>query len=131
MSFGARLTHTVSVVRKADAGTFDDYNLPITSDVVIETVKAAIQPRIIPRSQQEVPSFSQGGASFSDHVIFMFPTDLTTADAILHDAATCPLLRDLPTSRFEIVGVPNAAGLGHHLEVQARQIDSAQEAEGS
>lgn len=127
MSFGSRLQHTVSIVRQDDNGTFDDYGQPVTVDEVLSTVKAAIQPR----NERERDSASQGGPAVGDHVIFMFPTDLTTADAIFHDDTICPLVSDLPTSRFEIVGVPNAAGLGHHLEVQARLIESAQGAIGS
>ena len=127
MSFGSRLTHTVSIVRKSDAHTLDDYGQPVTSDEVIETVKAAIQPR----RENEREAVSQAGAATADHVIFMFPTVLRTADAIFHDQSVCPVVRDLPTARYEISGVPNAAGLGHHLEVQARLISASQLATGS
>lgn len=127
MSFGSRLTHTVSIVRKNDSNTLDDYGQPVTSDQVIATVKAAIQPR----SGSEQEATSQGGAAVTDYVIYLFPIDLTTADAIFHDEAVCPVPSDLPTGRFEISAVPNAAGLGHHLEVQARLVASAQEAAAS
>jgi head-tail adaptor len=127
MSFGSRLTHTVDIIRETDSGTLDDYGQPVTTEAVLATVKAAIQPR----SQREIALISQGGAAVSDHVIYLFPTELTSADAILHDSADCPVLKDLPTSRFEVIGVPNAAGLGHHLEVAARVVASPQEAEGS
>ncbi len=127
MSFGSRLTHTVSIVRKADAHTLDDYGQPVTSDDVIATVKAAIQPR----RENEQDAVSQAGPAVANYVIFMFPTDINTADAIFHDADVCPVAGDLPTGRFELQGVPNAAGLGHHLEVQARLIEAAQLAVGS
>ena len=127
MSFGSRLTHTVAIVRKADSHNLDDYGQPMTADAVIATVKAAIQPR----RENEQAATSQAGPAVADYVIFMFPTDLSTADAIFHDADVCPLVRDLPTGRFELQGVPNAAGLGHHLEVQARLIEAAQLAAGS
>ena len=127
MSFGSRLTHTVSIIRKADAHTLDDYGQPVTTDAVISTVKAAIQPR----RENEQGAVSQAGVATADHVIFLFPTNLRTADAIFHDQTVCPVVRDLPTARYEISGVPNAAGLGHHLEVQARLIESAQLATGS
>lgn len=124
---GSRFTHTVSLIRRTASGSYDDYNQPIASDTVLATVKAAIQPR----TQREQALISQAGAAVSDHVIYMFPTDLSTADAILHDAEDCPVTSDLPTARFEIAGVPNAAGLGHHLEVEARLVAAPQEAEGS
>jgi hypothetical protein len=84
-------------------------------------VRAAIQPRRR-GGDREAPLVSEAGVTLSDHVIYMRPTDITTADAIEHDASVCPVLNDLPTCRFEIVGVPNAAGLGHHLEIDAKLV---------
>lgn len=127
MSFGSRLTHTVSIIRTSESGTLDDYGQPIRTEAVLSTPKAAIQPK----SQREKTLFSQGGAEISTHTIFLFPTDLTTADALLHDAADCPVTVDLPTARYQIDGIANAAGLGHHLEVDARLVASPGEAEGS
>jgi head-tail adaptor len=126
MSFGSRLTHTVSVIR-ATEGALDEYGQPTVTESVLATPKAAIQPR----SEREKALIGQGGAAISDFVIYLFPTELNTSDAILHDEAACPLTSDLPTSRFEITGISNAAGLGHHLEVAARMVASPQEAEGS
>ena len=81
MSFGSRLTHTVSIVRKADAHTLDDYGQPITSDEVIDTVKAAIQPR----RENEQGAVSQAGAATADHVIFLFPTSLRCEHGLVTD----------------------------------------------
>lgn len=125
-AFGSRLTHTVTIVRETPTDTLDDYGQP-TVTTSQRTVKAAVQPR----TEREQALMSNAGAAVSDHVIYMFPTDLTTADAIVHDEGTCPVASDLPTGRFEIVGVPNAAGLGHHLEVEANMVASPAEAEGS
>lgn len=127
MAIGSRLTHTVAIVRSSATGSYDDYNQPVVSEAVVGTVKAAIQPK----TEREQLAVSQAGAAVSDHTIFLLPTDLTTADAILHDAETCPLTHDLPTARFEISGVANAAGLGHHLEVDVRLVASPIEAVGS
>lgn len=126
MSFGARLTHTVSIVHRADSGSLDDYGQPTMTETA-HGAKAAIQPR----RASEVAAISQAGVALSDHVIFLFPTDITVADYVLHDQLTCQMHPDFPTSRFEVVGVPNAAGLGHHLEVAAKLIQTAAEAEGS
>lgn len=130
MSFAARLTHTVSILRDHETGSEDAHGQPLTSEQSIATVKAAIQPRS-GFVEQEADAISQAGPALSEHVIFMLPTDLTTADVIYHDAAVCPVTSDLPTARFEIVGVPNAAGLGHHLEVVARMVGGALAAAGS
>lgn len=127
MPIGSRLTHTVDIVRATATGTLDDYGQPVESEAVLASVKAAIQPR----TQREMETVSQAGAAVTTHAIYLLPTDLTTADYISHDASACPLSADLPDGRFEIIGIANAAGLGHHLEVDARLIASPQEAEGS
>lgn len=126
-AFGSRLTHTVSIIRQFDSSNLNDYGQPITSDVELASVRAAIQPR----KAREQDAVGQGGPSVTDYVVYLFPTDLTTADAIFHDEAVCPVPNDLPTGRFEISGVPNAAGLGHHLEVACHLVAAAAESEGS
>lgn len=127
MAFGSRLTHSVAVVRRSNGATYDDYNHPVQNEAVLATVKAAIQPA----SAREQALQSQAGAVVADATIYLFPTDLTTADALVHSATDCPVSADLPTSRFEVVSIQNAAGLGHHLEVLARRVASPQDAEGS
>lgn len=127
MSFGDRLTHTVTIVRQVATGAQGDYGHATTADSVLATVKAAIQPR----RERELAATDQGGVATSEYVLFLLPTDITTADAIVHDPDTCPVSADLPAARFEIIGTPNAAGLGHHLEVQARLNGAPQEADGS
>lgn len=127
MSFAARLTHTVSIIRQDKTGAESDYGHPVTEDQVLSTVKAAIQPR----NGREADLVSQGGPAVGDHVIFLLPTDLTTADAILHDHLACPVTADMPSARFEIEVIRNAAGLGHHLEVDVTLVGSPQAAEGS
>lgn len=127
MPIGSRLTHTVAIKRTTDTGAFDDYNQPIVTESTLATVKAAIQPR----TADEMAAVSQAGAGFGDHVIFMLPTDVTGADAIEHDQGDCPLTSDLPTLRFEIDGIRNAAGLGHHLEIDARLVQAEQDVTGS
>lgn len=125
--FGSRLTHTVTILRATGSGVFDDYGHETSTPSESAALKAAIQPR----TEREQALLSQAGAAVSDHVIYMYPADLSTADAIYHDAAECPVENDLPTSRYEVIGVPNAAGLGHHLEVEARLVASPAEAAGS
>ena len=127
MSFGSRLTHTVDIERAVVSGGETDYGADLVTPTILATVQAAIQPL----SQQEAAAFSQAGAAVSTHRIYLFPTNITTADAVIHDPLTCPATADLPYSRFEVTGVPNAAGLGHHLEVEAVLVASPQEAEGS
>lgn len=121
MSFASLLGHSVTIIRPSSTGDPDDddeYGQPVRTESSTATVRAAIQPK----TEREIALSTQGGAASSDHKIFLLPTHLTTADAIVHDAQLCPMRPDLPDARFEIIGVPDAAGLGHHLEVDARLI---------
>lgn len=121
MSIGSRLTHTVTIVRLAvstDPDDDDEQGQPMRTESELATVKAAIQPK----TDREVALTTQAGATVADHRIYLLPTDITTSDAIVHDAQECPMRPDLPDARYEVTGVPDAAGLGHHLEIEARVI---------
>jgi hypothetical protein len=127
MPIGSRLQHTVAVVRRGESGVFDDYNQPVFDETVLATLAAAIMPK----DEREQLLASQVGAGLSDHTIFTLPTDLTGADYIVHDQGDCPMTEDLPHMRFEIAGIRNAAGLGHHLEIDARAVQGVQDVTGS
>lgn len=121
MSLGALLTHRVQIVRQTE-GALDDYGQPIVTPVTIALdVPAAIQPR----SAREMALVSQAGAAVSDHTIYLFPQDLTTADSIVHEPDDCPMRVDLPQGTYQVVAVPSGAGLGHHLEIAANLIEGA------
>jgi len=120
VSFDSLLRHTVTIVRSFDDGTEDEYGQPETSQVVVATVRAAIQPR----ADREATLTTQAGVVVADHLIYLRPTDVTTADYVVHDPTTCDAPDDLAYERYEIVGTPNAAGIGHHLELDARLISS-------
>jgi head-tail adaptor len=118
VSFDSLLTHTVSLVRRLDSGVDDDYGQAITDETVVSAVRASIQPK----SDREAALVSQAGTAVSDHVIYIRPLDVSTADLVVHDRAACGLADDLPDGRYELIGTPAAAGLGHHLELDARLI---------
>lgn len=121
VSIASRLTHTVTIVRTSSTGDPDDddeFGQPVYSEAVVATVKAAIQPK----KAEEVALTTQAGAVVSDHRIYLLPIGITTADAIVHDAQDCPMRPDLPDARYEVMSVPDAAGLGHHLELEAQLI---------
>jgi len=128
---GEFLPHRVSIIRHGSIldedgdPVLDDYGQPTTEDVTVATgVAAGIQPK----SAREVASVVQAGASISDHRIYMHPRDVTTADVIVHDPDACPMRTDLPDARYSVVGVPDAAGAGHHLEIAAKLVGSPQSA---
>jgi hypothetical protein len=118
------LTHRVSLVRRVavlgedDQPTVDEYNLPVTAEQATSGIAASIQPRTV----REMASLTQAGPALSDYRIYLRPRDIRTSDVIVHDPDACPVRTDLPLARFEIVGVPDAAGAGHHVEVWAKHV---------
>ena len=131
MTISARfLNHRVSIARRVvtlDEGevVLDDYGQPTTTETTLaSTVAAGIQPK----SARELAAISQAGVASSSHNIYMLPRDITTADAIVHDASECPVRTDLPDLTFQVVAVPDAAGAGHHLEIDAQIVGSQQSA---
>lgn len=127
MPIGTRLEHTVDIVRSTTTGSYDDYNQPVTTPGVFATIKAAIQPK----DAEEQAAVSQAGAGISDHTIYTLPVDIAGGDAVVHDQGDCPMDPDLPTMRFEVGGIRNAAGRGHHLEIDARAVQPEQDVTGS
>jgi hypothetical protein len=135
MSFGDRLIHDLVIERPEHlmAGgeeDLDELGQPLREFVQLETVKGLPQPK----SAQERSLISQAGVALSDYTVYLFPTDLTSADRIRHTASACPVPApgDLPDAIFELVGAPrNAAGVGHHFEVDCRFVASAATVEGS
>ena len=130
MSFASRLIHTVHLERDVATGTEDEYGQPVNETEVGENFRAAIQPK----TAREVALVTQAGAPFTDTTIFCLPRVMTTADKIVHDASSCPVVaaRDLPDGTYELSGIRNAAGLGHHLELDAKVIGAGAAAvEGS
>lgn len=127
MSLDRFLTHRVSVVRRVevldgqDDPVVDEYNHPTSTEQTTTGVPASIQPR----SARELANLAQAGAALSDHRIYMRPRDISTADVIVHVASACPMRTDLPDGRYEIVGVPDAAGAGHHVEIAAKLVSAA------
>ncbi len=122
MPISDRLTHVVHLVRDVTTGTDDEYGQPTTTLDVGEDFRAAIQPK----SAREIALISQAGAAIGDWTIFLLPRVVTPADKVIHESEVCPVREeaDLPDATFELTGVRNAAGLGHHLELDARLIGS-------
>ena len=120
MSYPGLLDHRVQVVRMAATGATDEYGRAVTAQVVVGTVRAAIQAK----SAREVAALHEAGAALTDHTIFMEPAaGASTADALVHDPALCPKApHDLPTGRYELSSVRNAVGRGHHIEADARLV---------
>lgn len=104
MSFDALLRHTLVVKRLAATGTFDDYGQPATAETTVATVAG----RIAPKSVREVALLSQAGAVVSTHTGYIRPLPGLDTGCWIESGGV----------RYDIVGMPDAAGQGHHLELE-------------
>lgn len=110
MSFDDRLIHTLVIERPTD-GTVDDYNQPTTTYAALATVPGLIQPK----TAREVAQLNQAGAVVSTHTAYLRPTEVQPSDRLLIAAGDM-------AGTYEIDGIRNAAGIGHHLEADCRMV---------
>lgn len=117
MSFAGKLLHTL-VVERPSLSTDDEYGQPARTYSTYAEIKGLPQPKTI----REVALLSQGGAVVGEWTVFLAMIALKESDRIVHDPLICPMpgVRDLPYGTFEPTGIRQAAGIGHHLEVDAR-----------
>ena len=109
MSFDDRLVHAL-VIERATEGAVDDYNQPARTWAPLATIRGLVTPK----SALEVAQFNQAGATVSTYTIYLRPTDLKASDWIRFEPDD--------GRRFEIDGVRDAAGLGHHFECDAHLV---------
>jgi hypothetical protein len=109
MSFDRLLIHRLDVKRAAATGTLDEYGQPITAP---STVASAVPGLIQPRTVRELVLASQAGAQIGTHVAFMRPLTGLANDCWF----------ELGGVRFDIVGIADAAGRGHHLEISLQAV---------
>lgn len=111
MSFAALLNERV-VIERVTPGAEDEWGNPALEWATLATVDGSVQPK----SATEVALQSQGGAEITTHVIYLLPTDITGADRVRLEA-------DAEGPYYQLTGKPrDAAGRGHHLECDAREI---------
>lgn len=108
MSFDSRLVHTIAIER-ATPGTVDDYNQPSETWATIATVPALVQPK----SGRELAQLNNAGPVRFEYRIFMRVTDVAEGDH---------LVRQDPGEVYQIGFVADAAGIGHHLEIEASRV---------
>ena len=109
MSFDALLVHRLAVER-ATSGTLDAYGQPARTYATLATFRGRIEPK----SAREVAALSGAGAVVSDHTLYARPRDLRESDRIRFEPADGRL--------FEITGIRDSAGAGHHLTVDLTLI---------
>lgn len=110
MSFDSRLRHQVAIMR-GTPGAVDEYNQPTITYSAIATVPALIQPR----TGREAIQDNEAGPMRGTYQVFMRPADVVEADHLIcQDSGVDGI--------YEIIFVANAAGLGHHLELDATRV---------
>jgi hypothetical protein len=108
VSFDSRLIHTLVVKRMAATGALDEFGQPVTAEVTVATVKGLIKPR----RAREVALASQAGVVLGEHTGYIRPlSGLDTGCWIEHDSV-----------RFDILSMPDAGGVGHHLELGLKRV---------
>lgn len=109
MSFDGLLIHKLAVER-ATSGPPAEYGQPTRTYATLATFRGRIEPK----SAREVAQLSGAGAVVSDHTLRTRPRDLRESDRIRFDPADGRL--------FEITGIRDPAGSGHHLTVDLTLI---------
>jgi hypothetical protein len=118
MTFGGLLRHEVTIWREVQQLGSD---LQPATDVRGQPVRApqalrTVRCRIEPLTAREVAQLSQAGPVIADHMVYMWPVDLTTADYLEPEPPD--------GRRFEVLHIDDGGGAGHHLQVQCRVISS-------
>lgn len=98
-------------IERSTAGTEDAYGMPAQTWA---TLKAGIPASVQPLSSRELADLSQGGPVASDHAIYLLPTDLKAADRIRMDPDDGRV--------YQVDGIRDEAGIGHHLKVMAHLV---------
>jgi len=104
-----RYPHAI-VIERASDGADDDRGVPVQTWATLDTVDAWVQPK----SARELAQLSQAGPVTSTHNVYLEPTDVTEADRFTHDGDT-----------YQITGIRDEAGVGHHLKLECRLVEDA------
>jgi hypothetical protein len=110
MSFDSKLLHTFVIERPTD-GVVDEYNQPTTTYATLASVPGLMQPKRV----NELAQLNQAGATVSTHTGYLRPTEIQPSDRVR--IASGPM-----AGTYEIDGVRDAAGLGHHYELDCRMV---------
>lgn len=119
-AFDRLLNTTVAIKRTSDTGSLDtegdDYGHKEQTTATVATVAARIEPKASPMGTQggvQEPTTTWEGTTINDFVVFMRPADVTPFDS----------LTDADGNDYKILQVRDAAGDGHHYEIDVRKID--------
>lgn len=111
MTFDSLLIHTLAVERPT-SGSLDGYGQPARTYATFTTFRGRLEPK----SAREIAALHGAGAVVSDHTLRTLPRDLRESDRIRFDPADGRL--------YEITGIRDPAGAGHHLTVDLKLIEA-------
>lgn len=97
------------IIERATGGTADERGVPAQTWAPLATVRGSVQPKRV----RELAQLSQAGPVTSDLTIFLLPTDLREGDRIVSAAGAV----------YQVDGVRDPAGAGHHLEADAHLVE--------
>jgi len=119
MSVEDRMNHTLAVERLTE-GAENDYGEPTQT----WTATSSTAAYVVEKSAHEVALLSQGGAVIGAWTIGMpIGTDVTPADRLHHDPATCTVaVNDLADVRYQLTAVRDASGAGIFLRCDASEV---------
>lgn len=122
MGFDDRLITPLIAVRtiRSDAiADRDEYGQPMEVATVLTPFRGLVQPKDV----RETAAISQAGVAIADHTVYARPLELIGGDFIAHaDPDDETAIDTTDPRRYEITGIRDAAGLGHHLEIDARLV---------
>lgn len=105
-----KLNHSIAIQRSTE-GTVDERGVPAQTWATLSTVKASVQPKTV----REMAQLSQAGPVAAEYTIYALGApDIHESDRITEG-----------TRLFEVIGVRDAAGAGHHVEVDAHLVTEA------
>lgn len=110
MSFDSLMRHMFIIERPTD-GAVDAYNNPTTTYATLATVPGRMQPKNV----REVAALNQAGATVSTYTGYVRPTEVQPSDRIR-------IASGAMAGTYEIDGVRDAAGMGHHYEIDCRMV---------
>ena len=103
------LPHTLTIQRSTD-GAIDDRGVAAQTWADLAEVRGWVQPK----SARELAQLSQAGPVTSTHSVYLWLTDVTAADRLVYDGDT-----------YQVTGIIDEAGVGHHLKLDCRLVEVA------
>ena len=99
--------HTLTIQRSTD-GAADDRGVALQTWADLADVPGWVQPK----GARELAQLSQAGPVTSTTTIYLWPCDVTEADRLVYSGDT-----------YQISGIRDEAGMGHHLKLDARLVE--------